>query len=148
MARVILSGRRGNTIRGMVAIIIGSASIVACTSSGSTPEVATPAVPATNVSSEPAEPIFQASDFFQVSAGELDRLLGPASLRRQEGEGEFRQYPFKTCSLIVILYKDEDGSKAVHHLDAAGLSSSDAKPDLETCLAVGPAGLDKDKAGL
>lgn len=87
----------------------------------------------------PERPIFQQADVLGLEADALDRLLGPAALTRREGSGEFRRYAFERCELIVILYPDESGKAAVRRLDAAAKNSGEDKPDLDHCLAGGPA---------
>lgn len=69
----------------------------------------------------------------------IDERLGVPALKRAEGKGEFRRYAFLSCSLIVILYPDDKGKVRVQHLDAAARVSGDPKPDLDQCLARGPA---------
>ena len=69
----------------------------------------------------------------------LDNLLGEPALKRAEGKGEFRRYAFEACALIVILYPDEAGAPRVQRLDAAAKISGSPKPDLDQCLARGPA---------
>lgn len=74
-----------------------------------------------------------------ASAGDIDALLGAPALVRREGAGEFRRYGLETCSLIVILYPNENPAEAdvASHVEATALHSSDDKPDIETCLANG-----------
>lgn len=86
----------------------------------------------------PAAPVFLQADVLGLDAGALDALLGPASLVRREGAGEFRRYAFVRCELIVILYPDESGVSTVRQLDAAAKKSGDEKPDIDSCLAGGP----------
>lgn len=82
---------------------------------------------------------FRQSDLAGKNARALDELLGPPALMRTEGEGEFRRYAFAACTLIVILYPDEKGASLVQRLDAAARVSGEPKPDLDQCLARGPA---------
>ena len=74
-----------------------------------------------------------------AGADEIDALLGEPALVRREGTGEFRRYGLKTCSLIVILYPNENPAEAdvAAHVEATALHSSDEKPDIEACLANG-----------
>jgi len=97
-----------------------------------------PAKPET-VASVPEKPVFLQTDVLGLEANGLDALLGPAALIRREGSGEFRRYAFARCELIVILYPDESGNIAVRRLDAAAKNSGEDKPDLDRCLAGGPA---------
>lgn len=85
----------------------------------------------------PAKPAFRQSDIAGKDAATLDGLLGAPALVRKEGEGEFRRYAFKACSLIVILYPDEKGALAARSIDAAAKVSGQARPDLDHCLASG-----------
>ncbi len=85
----------------------------------------------------PTEPVFVSADILGRRSESLDALLGEAALVRREGAGEFRRYSLARCSLIVILYPDENGAMVVDHLDAAAKSSEEEKPALETCLAGG-----------
>jgi len=82
-------------------------------------------------------PVYQLADIQALSASEVDDVLGAPSLTRREGSGEYRRYTLSTCSLVVILYPDETGAQKVAHVDATALSSSQEKPDLESCLAAG-----------
>ena len=79
------------------------------------------------------------SDVLGASADEIDALLGEPALVRREGAGEFRRYGLKTCSLIVILYPDENAAvpPAAAHVEATALNSDEEKPDPEDCLAKG-----------
>jgi hypothetical protein len=88
---------------------------------------------------KPEKPVFLQADVMGLEAGALDGLLGPAALTRREGAGEFRRYAFLRCELIVILYPDETGASAVRQLEAAAKNSEEGKPDLDDCLAGGPA---------
>ncbi len=85
----------------------------------------------------PSAPVFAASDFMGADATAIDRLLGAPTLTRQEGDGEYRRYALSTCTLIVILYPDEQGASRVVHLDATAQNSEADKPDLNACLARG-----------
>ncbi len=87
----------------------------------------------------PEKSVFLQADVLGLDGEALDRLLGPAGLTRREGSGEFRRYAFERCELIVILYPDESGKAAVRRLDAAAKNSGEDKPDLDRCLAGGPA---------
>lgn len=84
-------------------------------------------------------PVFQRTDIIGLDAAALDDLLGPAALVRREGAGEFRRYAFARCALIVILYPDESGMAAARRLDAAARLSGEEGPDVDDCLAGGPA---------
>lgn len=86
---------------------------------------------------KPEKPVFQQADVVGLNAGALDSLLGPASLMRREGAGEFRRYAFLRCELIIILYPDEKGAPSVRQLEAAAKNSGEEKPDLDNCLAGG-----------
>lgn len=88
---------------------------------------------------KPQKPVYLQADVLGLDSAALDALLGPAKLTRREGAGEFRRYAFAGCELIVILYPDETGSPAVRQLDAAAKNSGEEKPDLDLCLAGGPA---------
>lgn len=79
------------------------------------------------------------ADLQGKDARAIDNLLGAPALKRAEGKGEFRRYPFLACTLIVILYPDDKGQARVQQLDAAAKISGDPKPDLDQCLARGPA---------
>lgn len=100
---------------------------------------ATTAAPATRKSASPAKPLFVKADIEGAAPAALDQLLGAPALTRREGKGEYRRYAFAECALIVILYPDESGAVAVRELDAAEKVSGGQKPDLDHCLAIGPA---------
>lgn len=86
----------------------------------------------------PEGPVYQLADILGAVAEEIDTLLGEPALVRREGEGEFRRYGLKTCSLIVILYPDENIQMPVAaHVEATALHANEAKPAPETCLAKG-----------
>lgn len=86
---------------------------------------------------KPEKAVFLQTDVMGLEAGALDGLLGPASLTRREGAGEFRRYAFARCELIVILYPDETGAPSVRQLEAAAKNTGEEKPDLDNCLAGG-----------
>lgn len=87
---------------------------------------------------EPAGPVYQLSDILGAGADDIDALLGEPALIRREGDGEFRRYGLKSCSLIVILYPDESAQKPIAaHVEATALHANEAKPVPETCLAEG-----------
>jgi len=83
----------------------------------------------------PLRPAINPDDILGKRPDALDQLLGAPSLTRREGQGEFRRYAMGECTLIVILYPDEDGAPRVAHLDAAAQTSGAAKPAVEDCLA-------------
>lgn len=85
----------------------------------------------------PAAPVYSSVQIMGEPAGSVDDLLGPPGLTRREGDGEFRRYALKSCSLIIILYPDEFGAARVAHIEASALRSGDDKPDVEACLAAG-----------
>lgn len=85
------------------------------------------------------KPQFRQSDLSGKTARAIDELLGAPALVRMEGKGEFRRYAFAACTLIIILYQDEKGAVAVRELDASAKVSGEPKPDLDVCLARGPA---------
>jgi len=89
---------------------------------------------AQDVASAPA-PSFVRADFMGKETPALDAALGEPGLIRVEGDGEFRRYGLAGCALIIILYPDDDGVRRAAHLDAAALTSSEEKPDLDQCLA-------------
>lgn len=86
----------------------------------------------------PAAPVFTIADFDNKTAAEIDSVLGAPTLSRTEGAGEYRRYALRSCSLIIILYPDDDGALRVAHLDATSLRSGADKPALDDCLAGGP----------
>lgn len=85
----------------------------------------------------PAAPVFLLSDLLGAGAGKVDALFGSPALTRREGNGEYRRYGLKQCSLIVILYPDDKGAPKVAHVDATAHDSGQEKPDLDQCLAAG-----------
>ncbi|MEZ5896162.1 MAG: hypothetical protein R3C40_10375 [Parvularculaceae bacterium] len=87
----------------------------------------------------PAAPVFTVADFENKTVAEIDAVLGEPTLSRIEGAGEYRRYALRTCSLIIILYPDDNGASRVAHLDVTSLHSDADKPDLDACLADGPA---------
>ncbi len=103
----------------------------ACTTTQD-PTAADNAAPAT-----PGAPVYQLDDILGASVQNVDALLGDAILSRREGNGEYRRYALSTCSLIIILYPDENNIASVAHVDATALASQQEKPDLEACLAAG-----------
>ncbi len=86
---------------------------------------------------EPAAPVYVMGDLLGADAAAVDALLGAPSLTRREGAGEYRRYPLSTCTLVIILYPDDNGAPQVAHVDATALKSGAEKPDLEGCLAAG-----------
>jgi hypothetical protein len=108
----------------------------------STTDGAKPARPsAAKAASQPYQgPVFlRQSDLAGKEARALDALLGAPALKRAEGRGEFRRYAFASCSLFIILYPDEKGAPRVQEIDAGPKISGEEKPDLDDCLARGPA---------
>lgn len=85
----------------------------------------------------PPAPKYGVSDVLGARAAAIDALLGSPALTRREGAGEFRRYALSGCSLIVILYPDENGEMRARYADAVALRSGEVKPDLEACLAAG-----------
>lgn len=86
---------------------------------------------------EPAAPVYVMGDFLGADAGAVDALLGAPALTRREGAGEYRRYALSTCTLVIILYPDDNGESHVAHVDATALKAGAEKPDLEDCLAAG-----------
>jgi hypothetical protein len=115
-----------------------SAGLLALVSACATQPSASPSAPRPSARA-PSKPVFLQKDLLGQKAASLDQLLGKASLVRREGQGEFRRYAFEQCTLIVILYPDNTGALAAERLDAAAKVSGDGKPDLDACLARGPA---------
>ncbi len=99
-----------------------------------------PASPAPVVASAPqtpAAPVYELSDIVNVRAEAIDALLGPATLSRKEGAGEYRRYSLSQCTLIVILYPDDTGAQRAAHAEATAKISGEEKPDVRACLAAG-----------
>ncbi len=90
-----------------------------------------------NAPTVPSAPVFVESDLQGAQSAAIDVLLGEPTLTRQEGNGQYRRYALSSCTLIVILYPDEQGATRVVHLDAIAQKAEAEKPDLETCLAAG-----------
>jgi hypothetical protein len=106
--------------------------LAACASTGEA-DAPTPVA----VAAEPRPPAYVAGDVLGAAPSDLDALLGVPALSRKEGQGEYRRYALKACSLIVILYPDETNEIRAAHIEATALSSAEEKPDLEDCLAEG-----------
>lgn len=106
----------------------------ACATTGTTPE-ASAAKPAK--AAKPAAPVYTLNDILGAEPAGVDAKLGAPALTRREGEGEYRRYPLKECTLIVILYPDDQGAVRAAHVDTAALQSGEDKPDLDQCLAAG-----------
>ena len=85
----------------------------------------------------PAAQVYKFSDIMGAGVSEIDELLGPPSLTRREGDGEYRRYTLKQCELIIVLYPDEFGAPVATHIDSAAQRAGSAKPDLVDCLAAG-----------
>ena len=83
----------------------------------------------------PARPALTPSDLEGVAAASLQGLLGDPDLQRMEGTGEFRQYGFDSCSLLVFAYPDAAGVMRVAHLAAAARRGADPDPTVADCLA-------------
>jgi hypothetical protein len=129
-ANMAMRMRRG------LAISILALAASACATSGEKP--ATPRVADTPSSSPaPSKPAFRVRDVMGKSAEELDKQFGAPALVRREGPGEFRRYALKECSLIVILYPDDNGQKTAGFVDSAARAAGAQKPDLNACLARG-----------
>lgn len=116
--------------RSVLALAAPLAAAACATAPSEKPAVATKPV-------APPPPAYVLDDILGAPAGEVDAFLGPPALVRREGEGEYRRYGLKTCTLIVILYPDQTGAVKARHVDTAALKSDQEKPDLETCLAAG-----------
>lgn len=85
----------------------------------------------------PAPPAYVLNRLLGASQSALEAQLGSPALIRREGAGEYRRYSLSTCSLIVILYPDENGVDRVAHVEAAARKAQSEKPNLEKCLAAG-----------
>ena len=87
---------------------------------------------------ERTTPAFVIEDLEGKELGELDRLLGAASLVRSEGRGEFRRYAFDRCMLMIVAVPDDSGVKRVSSLYAGAKTSEDPKDvSVEECLFFG-----------
>lgn len=105
----------------------------ACASTPGAPEPA----PVSEVPAAPPAPVYVLDDFLGQSQAAIDEKLGAPALTRREGSGEFRRYRLNQCSLIIILYPDDDGRDRAAHVEATALSADQEKPDLDDCLAAG-----------
>lgn len=85
----------------------------------------------------PPAPVYLLSDILGTTPEEVETLLGAPALVRAEGAGEFRRYALNECSLIIILYPNDNGDTRTAHVEATALSSGEEKPDLDACLAAG-----------
>ncbi len=112
-------------------IFLGASLLIGLAACASTPSE----TPAT--SARFSAPSLTRADILGKDAKALDGLLGAAALSRKEGAGEFRRYALKECSLIVVLYPDEEGRAKVTHIDASADASGEDKPSLDACLAAG-----------
>ncbi len=71
-----------------------------------------------------------------LAATELEALLGPPSLKRQEAEGAFWRYSFVDCNLLVALHADSAGvARIVYFAARARDARGEADLPLERCLA-------------
>lgn len=112
---------------------VAAALLAGCaTTGGSSPS-------ATSEAAFSGKAFLRQADLNGKDAKALDDLLGVPALTRAEGKGEFRRYAFSSCALIVILYPDDKGAARVQTVDAAAKISGEPKPDLDQCLARGPA---------
>ena len=105
--------------------------IGACSTTPKSPSVETYAPPA------PSAPAFALTDILGAAPDSVDALLGAPTLVRREGSGEYRRYTLSTCTLIVILYPDDQGNARAAHVDATAKNAADIKPDVNACLAAG-----------
>lgn len=85
----------------------------------------------------PAGPVYVLSDILGAPTEAIDALLGEPALVRREGRGEYRRYGLSACTLIVILYPDDQGVVRAAQVDAAAHRSGEEKPELDDCLAQG-----------
>lgn len=92
---------------------------------------------ATTKAPPPPEPVYTLDDILGLTGDAVNALLGPPTLVRREGQGEYRRYGLSTCALIIILYPDDKGAAKARHVDATALTSGQEKPDLKACLAAG-----------
>lgn len=116
----------------LLTAVLPAVALAACSSTGK-PEPAAASKPFTG------KAYLRQADLQGKDVQSIDDLLGVPALKRAEGKGEFRRYPFLACTLIVILYPDEKGEARVRQIDAAAKISGAPKPDLDQCLARGPA---------
>lgn len=123
------------TRRGLLVLTMALAAS-ACATSGEKP-AAPRAVEKPAMSEAPTKPVFRVRDVMGKSPEQLDKQFGAPGLVRREGPGEFRRYGLKACSLIVILYPDDNGQKTAGFVDSAARESGAPKPDLDSCLARG-----------
>lgn len=121
-------------IRMPIAVILALA-VSACATSGERPSRSDQG--RTGDAAAPSRPAFRVRDVMGKSAEELDKQFGAPALVRREGPGEFRRYGLKECSLIVILYPDDNGGKTAGFVDSAARAAGSEKPDLDACLARG-----------
>lgn len=118
---------------GILTIFAGLSLITGCsTATEKTPEITTKPKPKIETG-----PVYQLDQLLGTNGQNIDALLGTPALTRREGEGEFRRYALKECTVIVILYPDELGIPTVEHVDVTALESGSEKPDLVDCLAAG-----------
>ncbi|WP_411816773.1 hypothetical protein [Hyphococcus sp. DH-69] len=118
---------------GILTIFAGLSLIAGCsTATEKSPEITTKPKPKIETG-----PVYQLDQLLGTNGQNIDALLGTPALTRREGEGEFRRYALKECTVIVILYPDELGIPTVEHVDVTALESGSEKPDLVDCLAAG-----------
>lgn len=120
--------------RGIPIVLSLLGALAGCASDG-----IAPARPETPISAAKpsARPAFKVGDVLGKSADAVDRLFGSPALVRREGDGEFRRYGLKTCSVIVIFFPDERAERTAGFIDSAAKTSGEGKPDLGACLAAG-----------
>ncbi|WP_411819283.1 hypothetical protein ABFZ85_10195 [Hyphococcus formosus] len=118
---------------GILTIFAGLSLITGCsTATEKSPEITSTSKPKIETG-----PVYQLDQLLGTNGQNIDALLGTPALTRREGEGEFRRYALKECTVIVILYPDELGIPTVEHVDVTALESGSEKPDLVDCLAAG-----------
>jgi len=111
--------------------VLAAVGAVSCAGGPSAPDTAGPPPPVQ------VAPAYERRDILGADGEAVDALLGAPALVRREGAGEFRRYALRACSLIVILYPDENAGLVAKHVEATALHAGDGKPDLDACLAGG-----------
>lgn len=80
-------------------------------------------------------PVVDPASYLGAAPDALDDLLGAPALVRAEGAGAFRRYDGASCSVYVLIGRNEAGEAVISQIDAGARAPGETAPEPGACMA-------------
>ncbi len=102
-------------------------------------ELSPPVSPAAAAPSRAAQLLAAAGGANAPTRAEIEQVLGPADIARQDGAGAVLTYRFEHCALLLLFASDARNALRLAEAHASARRGGEAMPSLDQCAGEAPA---------